>query len=532
MTKKYVGLFIPLPPELGNQFPSLAPKDNSPPHTTFFFVGDVPPGREGEFLDVLREVFKDPGLRSPVRATLDRPEYFDSPNDGRVAVLRVLFNQDMARFRNRVLRALQAAGFPIKDSFPYVYRPHATLGYLGPDEDFTGKVPSGSWEFDQIEVWGLGDYVWGGRGQDHIMRFPGYRSSSLGTNMKKRPSRTGANPSRIASRYLRQVILRYAKSKVLRVFDFDDTLVSSDGDVVVQKPDGEKIAMSNSAFTYYLPSEGDKLDFGGANDVLRPRIIKKNFEHLKESLKAGHKVVILTARPKGCDTAVTDFLKDNGVEGVDVVALANGDPKAKGAWMDKAIDEGGYDDVEFHDDSKPNADAVQNALAKHKGIKAESFYLGHPKDDGYAGPASKKTYKAKNPTLAIVNYKPKPGAPQPPADPPHGASKWWDTQTPTFKHQYCKQHEQSQYCRGASMRLGSKNPHQKQILERAQKANNPKVSKYVKEFLKKMDQAGSSSGFFFEQVESNFKDVRKHPEGPLAGFTSRDFDVLEKVLFG
>ena len=170
MVKKYVGLFIPLPPELGNQFPSLAPKDKSPPHATFLFVGDVPPGREGEFLTVVRGAFAGSGLRPPVRATLDRPEYFNSPNDGRVAVLRVLFNQDMARFRNRVLRALQAADFPIKDSFPYVYRPHVTLGYLGDGEDFTGKVPSGSWEFDQIEVWGLGDYVWGGGGQDYIMR--------------------------------------------------------------------------------------------------------------------------------------------------------------------------------------------------------------------------------------------------------------------------------------------------------------------------------------------------------------------------
>lgn len=171
MTKKYIGLFIPLPPELGNQLPSLAPKDNSPAHATFLYIGDVQPGREAEFLAVVRQAFGDTGLEPPVRATLDRPEYFNSPNDGRVAVMRVLFNQDMARFRGRLLRALVRAGFPVKDSFPDVYRPHVTLGYLGDGEDYTGPVPSGSWEFDTLEVWGLGDdYVWGEEGQDYTMR--------------------------------------------------------------------------------------------------------------------------------------------------------------------------------------------------------------------------------------------------------------------------------------------------------------------------------------------------------------------------
>jgi len=76
--------------------------------------------------------------------------------------MSVGFNRQMALYRDRLIDQLQEAGFEIYDSFPLVYRPHVTLGYIPGAHGHGGGVegyelfgPSGGWAFDSIEVWGL-----------------------------------------------------------------------------------------------------------------------------------------------------------------------------------------------------------------------------------------------------------------------------------------------------------------------------------------------------------------------------------------
>ncbi len=157
---------------------------------------------------------------------------------------------------------------------------------------------------------------------------------------------------RVAARYMA------AAAKRMRVFDFDDTLVSSKGEVGVTRADGEKITMDSATFAHYKPLPGDRLDFTAFNNVIRPRKIKKNFDRLREAAKAGDRVVILTARAKGAQSAVAKFLEHEGVKGVEVVAIGSSNPYDKAEWISKATREGGYDDVEFYDDSTANANAV------------------------------------------------------------------------------------------------------------------------------------------------------------------------------
>lgn len=250
---------------------------------------------------------------------------------------------------------------------------------------------------------------------------------------------------RVASRWLHG-----AGKKRLRIFDFDDTLVSSKGTVSVVKADGEKVEMDSATFAHYKPSKGDRLDFGAFNDVTNPRIIKKTFDKLKEAIKRGDKVVILTARAKGSQSAVQKFLKDQGVKGVDVVALASSDPYDKARWIDKAIDEDGYDDVEFFDDSSANARAVGESKSKHPNIHFESTNVPHPKEADYDGPVIEQTFKSDDPTKAVVEYKEKPNGngdeKKDEKKEQGGASSWWDEQTDAFKKNYCEEHERSRYC--------------------------------------------------------------------------------------
>lgn len=243
----------------------------------------------------------------------------------------------------------------------------------------------------------------------------------------------------------RRIFARYklATAKRMRIFDFDDTLVSSKGIVSVVKADGEKLEMDSATFAHYRPNTGDKLDFGMFNHVLQPRIIRKNFDELKSAVERGDRVTILTARAKGSQSSVQKFLESQGVKGVEVVGLASSDPYSKARWVDKAIEEGGYDDVAFYDDSKANADAVRE-YGEKRGITFASHNTPHPHEDDYAGPVIQKTFESSDPTAAVVEYKPKGEAPE--AGKPSGTSDWWGNQTDAFKTNYCKEHEQSKYC--------------------------------------------------------------------------------------
>lgn len=153
-----VGLFLPLPKVLAQQFPSLAPEDDSPPHVTLLYVGPVPSARKDAFLTVVRAALsQQPG---PITATLGAPDVFVHPDkDRRVWHSRVQFSKDVAGIRDRVRSALMDAGFEVLHSFPLAFFPHVTLAYV-PDASSTklwdGPVPEGTWTFDDVAVWGFG----------------------------------------------------------------------------------------------------------------------------------------------------------------------------------------------------------------------------------------------------------------------------------------------------------------------------------------------------------------------------------------
>lgn len=152
-----VGLFIPLPPYIADQFPGGVDGNGGVPHVTFLYIGGVNPEEYGDLVSTLRSVIPK-CVRGPVRGRLGELDFFEHPSEERrVAHLAVQFSQDLALAKDKVKDALQAAGFYIKDSYP-VWRPHTTLEYmpgLDRDDRYKGGMPSGEWEFDSIELWDL-----------------------------------------------------------------------------------------------------------------------------------------------------------------------------------------------------------------------------------------------------------------------------------------------------------------------------------------------------------------------------------------
>src|SRR6056300_71952 len=160
-------------------------------------------------------------------------------------------------------------------------------------------------------------------------------------------------------------------ARVLRVFDFDDTLAKSVSYIYVNHKDGTKSTLSPEEYAKYDPKPGDEYDFRDFNRMLnKPQIIKKNFKLLQRMLTSGDKkVTILTARKLGFP--IRKFFKDE--YGIDVypVALASNNPQDKADWIEKHIKKG-YTDIAFMDDSIKNVRAVGNLQKKYPDVRIKS----------------------------------------------------------------------------------------------------------------------------------------------------------------
>jgi len=116
-------------------------------------------------------------------------------------------------------------------------------------------------------------------------------------------------------------------ARVLRVFDFDDTLAKSVSYIYVKHKDGTETKMDPAEYAKYEEKPGDEYDFRDFNRMLnKPQVIKKNLKLLQRMLtNREKKVTILTARKLAFPVRYW-FKKEFGID-VYVVGLANNDPK-------------------------------------------------------------------------------------------------------------------------------------------------------------------------------------------------------------
>lgn len=244
----------------------------------------------------------------------------------------------------------------------------------------------------------------------------------------------------IAERVAAQVARR------LCVYDFDDTLVSSQSSVTVEHGDGEVTVLDSAAFAYYRGTAGDKIDFADFNNVTKPRIIKKGMDALrKAAADPDARTVILTARPKGSASAVKKFMEHLGLPNVEVVALQSSDPMDKAKWIEHSEAEGEWDEVEFTDDSSRNVAAVDTLNGKIR-AKVKTVNPPHPSEADYDGETMGEVFESDMPTPARVNVKKDQAPEEQGPSTSHMQSPWWRKQTPEFQKQYCKEHPESQYC--------------------------------------------------------------------------------------
>ncbi len=164
--------------------------------------------------------------------------------------------------------------------------------------------------------------------------------------------------------------------KKLRVFDFDDTLVKTNSFIYIKHGDGKESKLTPGEYAVYEAKPGDQFDFSDFQKVTQPQEIKGITKILKRVVAAEgeRKVVILTAR--AAYKPVKDYLKDIGLDGIYVVALADADPQKKADWIEDKIKRG-YNDVYFIDDSQKNVSAVGGLKKKYPDIKIRVQQVKH-----------------------------------------------------------------------------------------------------------------------------------------------------------
>jgi len=169
----------------------------------------------------------------------------------------------------------------------------------------------------------------------------------------------------------------FVESKKLRVFDFDDTLVKTTSFIYVTN-NGKTRKLTPGQYAVYNEKPGDEFDFKDFEKVQNPNEIKKITKVLRRIVASsgGQGVHILTAR--AAHKPIRQYLKDIGINmsNIYVTALASNNPKDKADWIEDKIDNEGYDDVYFVDDSLKNVKATKKML-RRKDIRWRVQHIKH-----------------------------------------------------------------------------------------------------------------------------------------------------------
>ena len=156
------------------------------------------------------------------------------------------------------------------------------------------------------------------------------------------------------------------KTKKLRIFDLDDTLFETEAKVIVTSSDGTSREITPAEYAVYEPQPGDKFDFSQFQTLINPTLIRsigKRFYKIVTSSNGDRKTVILTARGSEAAPHIRDIIRKYFRVNIEVVTLGTGDPMAKANWILNKIQNEGYNDIFFVDDSS------KNILATYRTIK-------------------------------------------------------------------------------------------------------------------------------------------------------------------
>jgi FMN phosphatase YigB (HAD superfamily) len=165
-----------------------------------------------------------------------------------------------------------------------------------------------------------------------------------------------------------------AKLMKLRVFDMDDTLLTTSSMVIVRDDSGNEIKkLTPAEYAVYDKQSGEHMDYEEFKTLKDPTPIENAMESFKRIYNKGlgehRKLAILTARGEAAKPEIKMFLQKMNLDPnkVEVITIGDSDPLKKKEWIESQII-AGYNDIAFFDDSGKNRVAVNTLKEEYPKI--------------------------------------------------------------------------------------------------------------------------------------------------------------------
>lgn len=149
----------------------------------------------------------------------------------------------------------------------------------------------------------------------------------------------------------------------LTIFDFDDTLITSEANIKVIHSNGEEEILSSEEYAKYTPKPGDEFDYSEFDEYPKnAELISDTFSRFKAALQGSGDVTVLTARSN--TKPVEMFLRDQGIRGVDVVGVGSSNPMDKARYVLDRLKSEDYELVHVYEDNFKNIRAIKKVVNK------------------------------------------------------------------------------------------------------------------------------------------------------------------------
>ena len=176
-----------------------------------------------------------------------------------------------------------------------------------------------------------------------------------------------------------------ALKRKLLVFDFDDTIVTTECKVIVNYPDGSSEKMSTDDFKKHQKKEENDYDFSEFEKVINPRLneqVASTIKHFVGGKSHRDEIVVLTARQNAARPAVKAYLASTGFEvpeDLKLVTLDDSRPQAKADWIENRI-KSGATEILFMDDSRANVEAVRYLYKRYPQVIIDAREVFHAEE--------------------------------------------------------------------------------------------------------------------------------------------------------
>lgn len=163
-------------------------------------------------------------------------------------------------------------------------------------------------------------------------------------------------------------------SKRLWIFDFDDTLVTTDCRTLVIKTDGTRLELTPAQYTTYEVKPGDVFDYTQFRQLINPRELTYCMSIMRRVYRqhGPENIAIISAR--NSVDPIMEFLLSVNMSDIET-SIMPPDPHYKAEWIDGQIVHRGLNMVQFFDDAIKNVQAVEALRAKHPDVELTTWHI-------------------------------------------------------------------------------------------------------------------------------------------------------------